>query len=86
MGAVKEVFNKCIDWVKTTYKKCYNWTAEKLSKVNWKVVWDKFTTGLLIFLMASPFLVLAYILLWFSDNFTYFKRASQRDALFLFSL
>lgn len=26
---------------------------------------DKFTTGLLIFLMATPFMVIAYILIWF---------------------
>lgn len=26
---------------------------------------DKITTGLLIFLMASPFLILAYIFIWF---------------------
>ena len=28
-------------------------------------VWDKITTGLLILLMASPFLILLYIFLWF---------------------
>ena len=28
-------------------------------------IWDHFTTGLLIFLMASPFLILLYIFLWF---------------------
>ena len=28
-------------------------------------IWDKFTTGLLIFLMASPILILAYIFIWF---------------------
>lgn len=28
-------------------------------------IWDKITTGLLIFLMASPVLILAYIFLWF---------------------
>lgn len=28
-------------------------------------IWDRFTTGLLIFLMASPFLILLYIFLWF---------------------
>lgn len=32
---------------------------------NWKKFWDKVTTGLLILLMASPFLILVYILLWF---------------------
>ena len=28
-------------------------------------IFDKFTTGLLILLMASPFMILAYIFLWF---------------------
>ena len=65
MATVKDKFNKCIDWIKATYKKCYDWTKEKISKVNWKVVWDKFTTGLLIFMFCTPVLVLAYILLWF---------------------
>ena len=65
MSSVKETFKKCLNWIKTTYKKCASFTKEKLSKVNWKVVWDKFTTGLLIFLMASPLLILGYILLWF---------------------
>ena len=30
-----------------------------------KEIWDKITTGLLIFLMASPILILAYIFIWF---------------------
>ena len=31
----------------------------------WKEIWDKITTGILIFLMASPILILAYIFIWF---------------------
>ncbi len=31
----------------------------------WKAIWDKVTTGILIFLLASPFLILGYIFLWF---------------------
>lgn len=31
----------------------------------WKRIWDKVTTGILIFLMASPFLILGYIFMWF---------------------
>lgn len=31
----------------------------------WKRIWDKITTGILIFLMASPFLILGYIFMWF---------------------
>lgn len=30
-----------------------------------KAIWDKVTTGILIFLMASPILILAYIFTWF---------------------
>ena len=30
-----------------------------------KEIWDKVTTGILIFLMASPILIVTYILLWF---------------------
>lgn len=36
-----------------------------LKKKKWLNIWDKFTTGLLIFLMASPFLILFYIFFWF---------------------
>lgn len=35
------------------------------NKFNWKEFWDKVTTGLLIFLICSPFLILLYIFLWF---------------------
>jgi len=38
---------------------------EKLKKKIWAERWDKITTGLLIALMASPFLILGYIFLWF---------------------
>lgn len=34
---------------------------EKVKRVNWKKVWDKVTTGILIFLMATPILILVYI-------------------------
>lgn len=33
--------------------------------VNWKTVYDKTTTGILIFLLSSPLLILLYIFLWF---------------------
>ena len=36
-----------------------------LKKKKWLNIWDKVTTGLLIFLMASPFLILFYIFFWF---------------------
>lgn len=31
----------------------------------WKEIWDKITTGILIALMATPFIILAYIIIWF---------------------
>ncbi len=37
-------------------------------KFNWKNFWDKVTTGLLIFLMLSPLLILGYIFLWFLNK------------------
>ena len=54
----KNVFTKLIDKLVTFFK-------EKTKNVKWKEVWDKVTTGLLIVLLASPILVLAYIFLWF---------------------
>lgn len=39
--------------------------AEKARKAKIAAIWDKVTTGLLIALMASPFLILAYIFIWF---------------------
>ena len=30
-----------------------------------QAIFDKFTTGLLIFLMSSPILILGYIFIWF---------------------
>ena len=41
-------------------------TDEELAKKKkWNAIWDKITTGLLIALMTSPFLILGYIFLWF---------------------
>ena len=39
--------------------------AEKARKAKIAAIWDKVTTGLLIFLMCTPVLVLAYIFIWF---------------------
>lgn len=39
--------------------------AEKARKAKIAEIWDKVTTGLLIALMASPFLILLYIFIWF---------------------
>ena len=38
---------------------------ELAKKKRRKEIWDKITTGILIFLMASPLLILAYIFIWF---------------------
>ena len=41
-------------------------TDEQLAKKKKSAaIWDKVTTGILIFLMASPFLILGYIFYWF---------------------
>ena len=37
----------------------------KMNTPKGKVVVDKITTGLLIFMLCSPILILGYILLWF---------------------
>ncbi len=58
-------FTKSVNAVKGFFGKCGDWFKEITKNVNWKVVWDKFTTGLLIFLMCSPILILGYIFLWF---------------------
>ncbi len=42
--------------------------AERAKKAKIAAIWDKFTTGLLVFLMASPILVLLYIFLWFTSG------------------
>ncbi len=41
------------------------WQAEHDRKKKIKAVWDKITTGLLIFIMISPFLILGWIFYWF---------------------
>lgn len=56
---------KILDSVKNIWGKFTGWFKEKTKNVKWKEVWDKVTTGILIFLMASPFLILGYIFLWF---------------------
>ena len=64
-GAVSHAFKVCIDGIKKGWSKVADLWRELTKDVKWKVVWDKCTTGLLIFLMASPILILAYIFLWF---------------------
>ena len=38
-------------------------TPEQKKKL--AAIWDKVTTGILIVLLASPILILAYIFIWF---------------------
>ena len=65
MNKIKGFFSgiktTCVD----LWNKAVDLFKEKTKNVKWKDVWDKFTTGLLIVLLASPILILAYILLWF---------------------
>ena len=57
----KDTWQKVVEFAKPLIKKFIAW----LKEVNWKVVWDHVTTGLLIFLMCSPIMILAYIFIWF---------------------
>jgi hypothetical protein len=50
-------------------EKEYNLIRGKAKKAKIKAIWDKITTGLLIFLMASPFLILLWIFMWFINPF-----------------
>ena len=38
-------------------------TPEQKKKI--AAIWDKVTTGILVFLLVSPILILAYIFIWF---------------------
>ena len=58
-GKCHKKIDQAWEWVK---KKLHLPTLTKKEKA---LIWDKFTTGLLIFLFCTPFLVLLYILLWF---------------------
>ena len=57
----KPIIKKVVDFTVTTTKKFVAW----LKTVKWKIVWDHCTTGLLILFLASPFLILAYLIIWF---------------------
>ena len=58
-GKCQKGIDKAWAWVKKTLH------LPTLTKKQKAKIWDKFTTGLLIFLFCTPFLVLLYILLWF---------------------
>ena len=57
---------KEVNIITGTWNKFTSWFKEKTKNVKWKEVWDKVTTGILIFLMASPLLILGYIFIWFA--------------------
>lgn len=61
MEKIKQFGSKAVAKCKNFFKK----TWECTKKINWKTVYDKFTTGLLILLLCSPVLILLYIVLWF---------------------
>ena len=42
--------------------------SEFFHSKKWKNILDKITTGILILLMASPFLILTYIVVWFLNK------------------
>ncbi len=58
-GKCHKAIDKGWEWVK---KKLHLPTLTRKQKA---AIWDKITTGILIFLMCTPFLILLYILLWF---------------------
>ncbi len=67
----KKLWGKTVEYSKIAYKKtvefCKNFIPW-LKTVKWKVVWDHVTTGILILLMCSPVIILAYIFLWFINK------------------
>ncbi len=64
----KNVWEKVVKFCKVAYKKtvefCKNFIPW-LKTVKWKIVWDHVTTGILILLMCSPFMILAFLVIWF---------------------
>ena len=62
MQKIKDLWNKVVEF----WNKVVELFKEKTKDIKWAEVWDKCTTGLLIFLMCSPVLILAYIFLWFA--------------------
>lgn len=58
---IKGFFGKVGDFFKNFIATC----KDKSGKINWKMVWDKTTTVLLILVLSSPLFILAYIMGWF---------------------
>lgn len=65
MEKIKAFFSKIGNFFKDIWTKICKFFNEKFKNVDWKEVWDKATTGLLILIIASPLLILCYIFLWF---------------------
>lgn len=67
----KIAWAKTVEFCKIAFKKtvafCKNFIPW-LKTVKWKIVWDHVTTGILILLMCSPFLILAYLVIWFLNK------------------
>ena len=61
----KKVWGNVSGFCKNVWNKCVTFFKEKTKNVNWKEVWDKCTTGLLILIIISPLLILGWIFLWF---------------------
>jgi hypothetical protein len=72
-----EVYNYPKEYANNIFGKCHKaldkgweWVKEKLhlptlTRKQKAAIWDKITTGILIFLFCTPILILIYILLWF---------------------
>ena len=58
---IKGFFEKVKNFCKSIIETC----KDKAGKVNWKMVWDKTTTVLLVLVLSSPLFILAYIMGWF---------------------
>lgn len=58
-GKMHKALDKGWEWVK---EKLHLPTLTRKQKA---AIWDKITTGILIFLFCTPLLILIYILLWF---------------------
>lgn len=68
-GAVAVAYiKKGFAFLKKYWDKGIDWISTKTQTKKFKMVMDKCTTGLLIFLMFSPILILGYIFLWFVIN------------------
>ena len=64
----KKAWEKTVELSTTVAKKTVELTKRFvawLKTVKWKIVWDHVTTGILILLMCSPFLILAFLVIWF---------------------